>query len=61
MPQNSPQMLAKLAALSPPAVPLLDSVETPVTGADAAAESVQTDQGLFISSPADGWLLHGPF
>jgi len=61
MPKNSPEMLAKLAALTPPAVPLLDSEEIPVSGTGASAERVLTDQGTYVSSPADGWTLHGPF
>lgn len=61
MPQNSPQMLAKLAALDPPAIALLDSQEIPVAGTGASAEVVQTDQGMYISSPANGWVLCGPF
>lgn len=58
MPQNSPEMLAKLAALNPPATALLDSEEVAITGLTERAEIVQTDQGRFISSPVDGWVLH---
>lgn len=61
MTKNSTEMLARLAGLNPPATALLDSVEIPVTGTGASAETVQTDQGVYISSPADGWVLHGPF
>ena len=58
MPQNSPEMLEKLAALDPPATALLDSEVIPITGMTEQAEMVVTDQGRFISSPVDGWLLH---
>jgi len=58
MPRNSAEILAKLAALRPPATALLDSESHPITGYDDAAEVVQTDQGRFISSPVDGWVLH---
>lgn len=58
MPNNSPQMREKLAALDPPATALLDSEEIAVTGFDDKAELVTTDRGRFISSPVDGWLLH---
>lgn len=61
MPNNSQPMLAKLAALNPPAVPLLDSEEIPVSGTGASAERVLTDQGYYVSSPANGWTLCGPF
>lgn len=58
MPQNSPEILLKLAALTPPATALLDSDEVAITGYAARAEIVATDQGRFISSPVDGWVLH---
>lgn len=55
-------MLAKLAALTPPAIALLDSEEIPVSGTGgASAERVLTDQGYYVSSPANGWTLAGPF
>lgn len=58
MPKNSPEILAKLAALTPPATALLDSDEIAITGFSDQAELVVTDRGRFISSPVDGWLLH---
>ena len=62
VPNNSPEMRAKLAALNPPATALTDSEFLPVSdAAGASAERVLTDQGYFVSSPADGWVLHGPF
>jgi hypothetical protein len=54
-------MLAKLLALDPPATALLDSEEIPITGMTDQAERVLTDQGYYVSSPVDGWPLHGPF
>lgn len=58
MPANSPELLAKLAALNPPATALLDSEEIAITGMTDKAEMVVTDQGRCISSPVDGWQLH---
>lgn len=58
MPSNSVELLAKLAALDPPATALLDSEFVAITGTKYKAEIVQTDHGRFISSPVDGWLLH---
>ncbi len=58
MPQNSPEILAKLAALDPPALPLLDSEFVAISGTTDKAVLVQTDRGRFISSPVDGWQLH---
>lgn len=58
MPNNSPQMRDKLAALDPPARALLDSEFVAISGTSDKAEIVATDQGRFISSPVDGWLLH---
>lgn len=58
MPNNSPQLRDKLAALDPPATALLDSEFVAITGTADKAELVTTDRGRFISSPVDGWLLH---
>jgi hypothetical protein len=61
MPNNSKEILQKLAALNPAAVALVDSDFLPVTGSGANAERVLTDQGYFVSSPVNGWVLAGPF
>jgi len=62
MPNNSKEILAKLSALTPPAIALADSDFLSVTGSGAEAERVLTDQGYYVSSPADGWVLHAvPF
>lgn len=61
MPQNSKEMLDKLAALSPPATALLDSEVIAITGIPEKAERVLTDQGYYVSSPVNGWVLNGPF
>lgn len=58
MPSNSREMVQKLQALNPPATALLDSEFVVITGTKDKAEIVQTDQGRFISSPVDGWVLH---
>ncbi len=58
LPNNSPEIRAKLAALDPPALALLDSQFVSITGTQDKAEIVQTDRGRFISSPVDGWQLH---
>jgi hypothetical protein len=58
MPNNSPQIIEKLAALNPPATAILDSAFEAITGFQDKAELVTTDQGRFISSPVDGWILH---
>jgi len=58
VPKNSAEILAKLAALDPPAVALLDSEIVAITGYEGRAEIVQTDRGRFISSPVDNWVLH---
>lgn len=60
MPNNSKELLAKLAELNPPATALVDSDFLTVAGA-ANAERVLTDQGYFVSSPVNGWVLVGPF
>jgi hypothetical protein len=59
-PRVSDELAAKLAALTPPLTPILDSVFTPVSGTGgASAERVLADDGLeYISSPIDDWQLH---
>lgn len=54
----SKEMVGKLAAVGD--YPLLDSVF--VKNADgSSAEKTQGALGVYISSEADGWSLHGPF
>lgn len=59
----SAEMTAKLASVGD--APLLDSVWVSA-GHDAAGHTVngektQGARGTYLSSPVDGWLLHGPF
>lgn len=59
MPNNSPQIVAKLQAKGD--YPILDSEFLGLQGHDAKAERVQGTKGIWISSPEDGWELRGPF
>ena len=52
-------MVAKLAAVGDQ--PILDSVFVSLHNYDQDAEKTQGTKGVYISSPADGWELHGPF
>ena len=54
----SQPMIDKLAAVGD--YPILDAEFVP-TSEGQAAERVQGTKGTYISSPVDGWQLHGPF
>lgn len=58
-PNVTPEMRDKLATVG--ATPILDSEFLPFVGRDEQAEVVLTDKGYFISSPANDWVLAGPF
>lgn len=55
----SSQLTQKLAAVGDQ--PILDSEFVALADSTDKAEKVQGQQGWYISSPVDGWLLHGPF
>lgn len=41
--------------------PILDSEFIPLRDGSGAAEKVLGTKGWYVSSPADGWELRGPF
>jgi hypothetical protein len=56
-PTCTQEIMEKLNALNPPAKPLLPSKFVPTGNGQPNAEAVLTDQGWFISSPANDWAL----
>lgn len=55
----SPEMVQKLAAVGDQAI--MDSQFILLDDRTGSVEKTQGTKGVYISSPADGWALHGPF
>lgn len=55
----SQEMRDKLAAVGD--APIMDSIFTRLSDNSGDVEKTQGTKGLYISSPADGWALRGPF
>lgn len=55
----SAEMRAKLAEVDD--YPILDSAFISIPSREEQAERVLGTKGMYVSSPVDGWLLHGPF